>query len=556
MAAPPTDLKGWAQQYLRVLREDPGNSEYMSYAAQCISDIDEIMEQSTCSEDSLAELQRLKDQLEERLRDSDMRYTQNPTTTTVRAAISSVIDAEGRLDKDQVKIERLLSSSGCFGDVFQATYAGMHVAVKMLKREKLKDGWFERFDQERADLSRLRHKNICQYLGYVEEPLMIVMEYCPLTLRVYLERPNRPVEQKLRISFELAGALSYLSSKGILHRDVKCENIFLDSDLTVKLADFGLSEYISGPLCEPESPGTPLYLAPEVVNHKTYDLSCEVYTYGLVLYEIFTQETVFPEARDVEDLKKLQLRQPMLPLPPEAKGDDTGMVRMWSLIQKCYSYNPADRPSFNQIMKSVNEIGVRRSIPNSKSSQKHWMACTHYCFKDRIDLSDFASNSPFVDRHIMAETVAHAAPPTWSLLHINHFNLLCCWFPMFWKKKTAFKNMNEVVSSQWYARSENEAAERLSATRSMPIAGSHYFVVRPSEKEPLGAPFTLCLVGSRKHIRRSMEKSTNLTIYSCDFTEGERNTSLLQLVKSLIERHSFVPAGPLTREDVLAMYDD
>ena len=129
----------------------------------------------------------------------------------------------------------------------------------------------------------------------------IVLEYLPGSLHDLLHKPSstgkhaklRPLSERVQVQIgrEIATGVAYLHSKQLIHRDIKAANVLLDEHMHVKLADFGISTGF-GPDHTAET-GTYRYMAPEVIRHQQYDHKCDVYSYGVLLWEVLHRQVPF-----------------------------------------------------------------------------------------------------------------------------------------------------------------------------------------------------------------------------------------------------------------------
>ena len=149
--------------------------------------------------------------------------------------------------------------------------------------------------------SNLRHPAVCSFMGTcVQRGLpAIVLEYLPGSLHDLLHKPTsgkhklRPLSERVQVQIgrEIATGVAYLHSEQLIHRDIKAANVLLDEHLHVKLADFGISTGF-GPEHTAET-GTYRYMAPEVIRHQQYDHKCDVYSYGVLLWEVLHRQVPF-----------------------------------------------------------------------------------------------------------------------------------------------------------------------------------------------------------------------------------------------------------------------
>ena len=132
----------------------------------------------------------------------------------------------------------------------------------------------------------------------------IITEYlCGGSLRsILLKHKNEslPLDQIISISLEIARGMEYVHSQGVIHRDLKPENILFDEDSCVKIADFGIA--CEEAYCEvlAEDPGTYRWMAPEMIKHKPYGRKVDVYSFGLLLWEMLTGKVPFEDMTPIQ----------------------------------------------------------------------------------------------------------------------------------------------------------------------------------------------------------------------------------------------------------------
>ena len=207
----------------------------------------------------------------------------------------------GRLLAGRYRIIALLGKGG-MGEVYRADdlTLGQPVALKFLPDEAARDaGLLERFKNEVRIARRVSHPNVCRVydVGDVEGHTFFTMEYVDgEDLASLLRRIGRlPEDKALDIARQLCAGLAAAHAKGVLHRDLKPANIMLDGRGQVVITDFGLAgvaDQIQG--AEVRS-GTPAYMAPEQLAGKEVSTRSDIYSLGLVLYEVFTGKRAFGE---------------------------------------------------------------------------------------------------------------------------------------------------------------------------------------------------------------------------------------------------------------------
>ena len=229
---------------------------------------------------------------------------ETPTPRVTRSAsTASSPDLLGETFGD-FRILRLLGQGG-MGRVYLAEQLSLKrkVALKVLREDVAANPTaLERFKAESKTVARLSHANIVQVytVGEHEGRHYMVLEYVEgKSLRDYLLRTG-PLEVPLVLSLmrKVASALYRASEMGIVHRDVKPENILLTRKAEAKVADFGLSRCLD--LDQPldltrsgTTVGTPLYMSPEQVEGKTVDCRSDIYSFGVTCYHMLAGQTPF-----------------------------------------------------------------------------------------------------------------------------------------------------------------------------------------------------------------------------------------------------------------------
>eukprot|EP00249_Psilotum_nudum_P017529 c26373_g2_i1 orf=695-1699(+) len=201
-------------------------------------------------------------------------------------------------------------AQGAFGKLYRGTYNGEDVAVKILERPEnnLERGQLmeQQFTQEVMMLATLRHQNVVRFIGACRKPLVwcIVTEYAKGgSVRMFLSRrQNRSVPLKLAVkqALDVALGMEYLHSLGFIHRDLKSDNLLIATDKSIKIADFGVARIeVQTEGMTPET-GTYRWMAPEMIQHRSYNHKVDVYSFGIVLWELITGNLPFQNMTAVQ----------------------------------------------------------------------------------------------------------------------------------------------------------------------------------------------------------------------------------------------------------------
>lgn len=192
------------------------------------------------------------------------------------------------IDFNELVFDKQISEGG-YGIIYKGKWRETTVAIKLFKIES--EGAVRDFFSECAAMEALRHPNIVMFLGACTKPpnLAIVLEYCgrgSLWSTIQNLDVQLSWEDRRRFALDTAKGVHYLHSchPPIIHRDLKSLNLLLDDSYRVKLADFGwtkgLDKYMTGKI------GTYQWMAPEVIGSEQYSEKADVFSFGIILWEI------------------------------------------------------------------------------------------------------------------------------------------------------------------------------------------------------------------------------------------------------------------------------
>ena len=238
-------------------------------------------------------------------------------------------------------VQKLLGK-GATGTVYLAkdTFSGKEVALKTIEPEVFRDPEFgtvyrSQFLNEASLAGKLRHPHIVAILDAVveENSGYIAMEIVSGGDLAQFAKPDKllPVEDVLQIGFKCCGALEYAFAQGIVHRDIKPANIMIVQGTDVKIADFGAAFLRKTQAVQSVAMGSPFYMSPEQIEGKELTLHSDMYSLGVVLYELLTGRRPFI-ADTLEGLVKKILHEN--PAPPSSlrkelpKDIDMAMLKL------------------------------------------------------------------------------------------------------------------------------------------------------------------------------------------------------------------------------------
>ncbi|KAG5030075.1 hypothetical protein AAZX31_05G205600 [Glycine max] len=245
-------------------------------------------------------------------------------------------------------------AQGAFGKLYRGTYNGEDVAIKILERpenDPAKAQLMEQqFQQEVTMLATLKHSNIVRFIGACRKPMVwcIVTEYAKGgSVRQFLmKRQNRSVPLKLAVkqALDVARGMAYVHGLGFIHRDLKSDNLLIFGDKSIKIADFGVARIeVQTEGMTPET-GTYRWMAPEMIQHRPYTQKVDVYSFGIVLWELITGMLPFQNMTAVQAAFAVVNRnvRPIIP------NDCLAVLR--DIMTRCWDPNPDVRPPFAEIV--------------------------------------------------------------------------------------------------------------------------------------------------------------------------------------------------------------
>ena len=265
--------------------------------------------------------------------------------------------------------------SGGMGEVFRArdTRLGRDVAIKVLSAEVASDAnRLRRFEREARAASALNHPNIVHIyeIGDHEGTPFIAMEYIEgVTLRELISSGALPPKKKLELAVQIGQGLAKAHAADIVHRDLKPENMMLTTDGHVKILDFGLAKLLSPVQSDPDGPtftkhgtdpgtvmGTASYMSPEQALGKSLDARTDVFSFGVVLYEMATGAAPFRGDTPASLFDEILHKAP--PLPSQASQASQPLpTGVDSIIQKALQKDPDDRyPSAKELLADLEGV--------------------------------------------------------------------------------------------------------------------------------------------------------------------------------------------------------
>lgn len=240
--------------------------------------------------------------------------------------------------------------SGSFGEVYTGVYKHRVVAIKRIASSR-DSHLIASFLQEARAMVSIDHPNILRLLAIsIKNPYTyIVSEYCKYgSLEDYLKsHPEKAtIQHKLDLMTQAARGVAYLHSKNMTHRDLKPSNLLMNEQGVVKVGDLGTA---TSQNTHKTMVGTLDFSAPEVLDGQVYTNSCDVYSFAICLWSLFSDQPLYPGWTMYDIIMKVV---------PGARPPITAISspKLAKLITACWDSNPSLRPSFTAILKDLSSI--------------------------------------------------------------------------------------------------------------------------------------------------------------------------------------------------------
>lgn len=243
--------------------------------------------------------------------------------------------------------------SGSFSVVWHARHRvhGTEVAIKEIATGRLNKKLQESLISEIFILKQINHPNIIHLHDIIEAPgkIHLVLEYCKGgDLSMYIQRHGRvPEDIAKQFMQQLVAGLQILRDNNLIHRDLKPQNLLLstnDSNSVLKIADFGFARSLQPRGLAETLCGSPLYMAPEIMQLQKYDAKADLWSVGAILFQLVTGKTPFTGNNQIQLLQNI-VKSTELYFPPDVKVLSSDCK---DLCQKLLRRNPVERLTFEE----------------------------------------------------------------------------------------------------------------------------------------------------------------------------------------------------------------
>ncbi|KAL5020316.1 hypothetical protein ScPMuIL_003208 [Solemya velum] len=260
------------------------------------------------------------------------------------------------LRNDDICLEMKIGN-GNFGEVYKGMYSpeNLTVAVKTC-RDTLSEDQRKKFLQEGRILKQYDHPNIVKFIGIAaqRQPVMIVMEYVAggalLTFLRKLGKTQTP-KQLVKMCEDASNGMAYLESKNCIHRDLAARNCLVGEENVVKISDFGMSREEEEYTVSDGMKQIPIkWTAPEALNYGKYTVMCDVWSFGILMWEIFSLGIIpYQGMSSAQAREKIESGYRM----PAPSGTP---AKLYDLMLDTWKYDPTNRPRFAEVHTRLKDL--------------------------------------------------------------------------------------------------------------------------------------------------------------------------------------------------------
>ncbi|KAI3994983.1 hypothetical protein MKX01_019797 [Papaver californicum] len=284
--------------------------------------------------------------------------TSSSTSNSSRCNFYTEADSSSYdISLDDLTFGKQIGRGSC-ATVYHGLWCGSDVAIKVFFNLDYSDNLLDSFREEVSLMKRLRHPNVVLFMGEVASPqhLCIVTEFLSRGSLFQLLRHHTPTlnwKQRVQMALDIASGMNYLHCHNppIVHRDLKSTNVLVGKSWTVKVGDFGLSRLKHATfLTTKTGKGTPQWMAPEVIRNEPADEKCDVYSFGVILWELATLKIPWDGLNQMQVVAAVGFMDQRNEIPNDID------LHWASLIENSWHSDPKCRPTFKELLKRLKDL--------------------------------------------------------------------------------------------------------------------------------------------------------------------------------------------------------
>jgi len=284
---------------------------------------------------------------------------------------------------DHYRIDQLIARSG-MASIFRATDLrnGRQVAIKVPHPEMESDPLlYDRFRREEEIGNKMDHPGVMKvFTDDDRSQVYMVMEWVDgrLLREILNEQKKLPPERAVKITTRILDALQYIHDHGIVHRDLKPENVMVDDQDNIKLIDFGIASNLKGRRLTfaklSQTMGTPDYISPEQVKGKRGDARSDLYSVGVMLYEMLTGKVPFTGTNPFVIMNDRLLNNPVPPRELDPTISPQLQEVIYRALERDWKNRYARASEFAWDLEHLDQVGVaeRPEMSDWKTRRSPW----------------------------------------------------------------------------------------------------------------------------------------------------------------------------------------
>ncbi|KAF5455708.1 hypothetical protein F2P56_025256 [Juglans regia] len=254
------------------------------------------------------------------------------------------------IDTRQLKYEKKIASVS-FCDLYKGTFCNQDVAIKVLRAEHKDINIMREFTQEVHIMRNIRHNNVIQFIGAclrTPNPCLVMEYMSGGSMHDFLHKQKDvlTLQYLINVAIGASEGMKFLHQNNIIHRDLKAANLLMDGNGVVKVSDFGVARMQDQSGVMTSETGTYRWMAPELIEHKLYDHKVDVFSFGVLLWELLTGKGLRPT------------------IPSQT------YPKLVELLERCWQQDPFLRPEFSEIVEILQQMAKRVSKDERMHRQK------------------------------------------------------------------------------------------------------------------------------------------------------------------------------------------